>query len=247
MKFRILLVSYSAALFVAFFWLSEGLMWWVSLSATLFFLTLLLYGVTTLKFNFFLHSVSHPPEGTVVLSFDDGPDPVNTPKVLAILKKHQVKAIFFLIGHKVTQYPQLVKQIQTEGHLIGNHSDAHDLSFTFKGTSDVEQDLARANRKLNELTGLKIKYVRPPFGITNPNIARAIQNLGMISIGWNVRPKDTNYTDSEKLLKVLQRKTKQGGALILLHDRVNATTEILEEYILFCKKKGMKFGTLKTP
>ena len=245
MKFRILLVIYLLLLVIALVLLSGTAMWILSVASSLFFIVVMSYGVTTIKSNFFLHSVAHPPDGTVVLSFDDGPDPNCTPKVLEILDKYQVKAIFFLIGKEVTKYPALVAKIHAEGHLIGNHSDAHDLTFTFKSASQVEQDLIQANEKISKITGSSIQYVRPPFGITNPSIAKAIQRLRMISVGWNFRPKDTNFKDPEKLLQVLKSKTKPSGTLVLLHDRIPATVDVLEEYILFCKEKGMKFGTLK--
>jgi len=110
----------------------------------------------------------------VAITFDDGPDPVQTPKVLQVLKEQQIPACFFCIGHKVEENEELIRQIINEGHLIGNHSFTHTNHFPLYSLSRMKKDLQACQFALERVTSQKIKLFRPPFGVTNPTIAKAI-------------------------------------------------------------------------
>lgn len=130
----------------------------------------------------------------VAITFDDGPDPVQTPKVLQVLKEQQIPACFFCIGHKVQENEELIRQIINEGHLIGNHSFTHTNHFPLYSLSRMKKDLQACQFALERVTSQKIKLFRPPFGVTNPTIAKAVRILGYTPVGWNIRTLDTLAT-----------------------------------------------------
>ncbi len=162
------------------------------------------------------------------LTFDDGPHPETTPEILKILKKYNQKAVFFCIGKNIEQYPEIVKQIVNEGHAIGNHSYSHSYYFDFFATTKVIAELEKTNQLIKELTGKDCKIFRPPYGVTNPNIAKAVKNLNMQVIGWSIRSLDT-VKDKKQVLKRLQK--AKAGDIILFHDIKAQTPEILDEFL----------------
>lgn len=162
------------------------------------------------------------------LTFDDGPNPETTSRILDILKEHNEKAIFFLIGQRIAEHPELVKRISDEGHTIGNHSFSHSNLFPLFRTKKVQEELEKTNTLIKEITGKECNLFRPPFGVTNPNIAKAVNRLGMRAIGWSVRTLDT-VADKDLVLEKMKRANP--GEIILLHDTKEQTVEILEDYL----------------
>lgn len=179
-------------------------------------------------------------EKKVLLTFDDGPH-ANTVKVLEVLKNHNVKAVFFVIGKNIVGNEEIIKKIVDDGHQIGNHSYSHhnwiDVWSTKKVTHDFE-----ACQKLIEQYQPQSKLLRPPYGVTNPNIARAVKTLDLQSIGWNVRSYDTSIKDVEKIEQRVLSQLKP-GAIILLHDRLDFMPELLDSLIPSIKEKGYEFAS----
>ena len=173
----------------------------------------------------------------VSFTFDDGVEPGQTEKVLDVLKKYNVKGLFFVIGHKAEKYPDIVKRIADEGHLIGNHSYSHTPFFSFKSTQSVVDELEHTNAIIREITGIeKVEYFRPPYGVTNPNIARAVKRVGITSIGWNIRSFDTNMrVRRDKVSQRVLSKLKD-GSVILLHDILPESDILLEQIICGVKE-----------
>lgn len=167
----------------------------------------------------------------VALTFDDGPDEVMTPKVLDVLKKNNVKATFFVIGDKVKENPELVSRIISEGHSIGNHSMAHNCDFPFQSAEDIEKELSECEDLVYSITGKRLSLFRPPFGVTNPMIAEAVEEKGYTCIGWSIRSLDTDEERPRK--EILNRIIRQlhNGAIILLHDRCDKADELLQMLI----------------
>ena len=128
----------------------------------------------------------------VAITFDDGPDSVQTPKVLQVLKEQQIPACFFCIGHKVEENEELIRQIINEGHLIGNHSFTHTNHFPLYSLSRMKKDLQACQFALERVTSQKIKLFRPPFGVTNPTIAKSCPHIGIHSC-W-LEYQNTRYT-----------------------------------------------------
>lgn len=176
-------------------------------------------------------------EKIVAVTFDDGPDCIQTPKVLQVLKEQQVPACFFCIGHKIEDNEQLVRQIVNEGHLIGNHSFYHANTFPLYSLSRMKKELQACQFALEQVTSQKIKLFRPPFGVTNPTIAKVVRILGYTPIGWNIRTFDTQKPSKEKVLRHLRSKLRP-GSIILLHDRMPDSDLLLVEILNVIKESG---------
>ncbi len=178
----------------------------------------------------------------IALTFDDGPHPQYTPMLLDLLKRLDVKASFFLIGKHVEDYPQIVKRMVEEGHSVGLHSYAHNYSYGFKSSQGVLADLKQNKAAIKTATGVDVGLFRPPFGVTNPNIAKAVRQMGLISVAWSLRTFDTKYSKNQVLLKL--SKTKPGD-IILMHDHLENTCEIVEEFVNRTRNNGLKFVNLE--
>jgi len=164
----------------------------------------------------------------IQLTFDDGPHPEITPEILKILKKYNQKAIFFCIGKNIEKYPEIAKQIIAEGHLIGNHSFSHSYFFDFFGTKKVVEELEKTNRLIKNISGKDCQIFRPPYGVTNPNIAKAVKILNLRIIGWSIRSMDT-VKNKKQVLKRLKK--AKPGDIVLFHDTKKDTPEILNDFL----------------
>lgn len=198
-----------------------------------------------ISWNYFITSICKINSKGICLSFDDGPDPATTPKILEILKSNNLKAVFFVIGKKAAQYPALIQLIQENGHVIGNHSYDHNNSIGFFSSKKLIRDLEMCSETIEKIAGNKPKYFRPPFGVTNPRYQKVLKKLNLISIGWSGRSFDTVTKSKEKLLKRVD-KYLSNGVILLFHDNQKITVEILPEVLERCKKKGIKIVPLQT-
>mgnify|MGYP000886284216 FL=1 len=168
----------------------------------------------------------------VVLTFDDGPHPRTTPKVLEILKSRRIRAIFFVLGLQAARYPELVKQIHEEGHLIGNHSYSH-KNLAQLSESALKEELSRTSRLIESITGCRPEYLRPPYGAMNGKVLAAANQEGMKIMLWTIDPKDWLQKNEASILQQTERQLGmtngrlRGGAL-LLHDIYPSTVRALE-------------------
>ncbi|MEI6124870.1 MAG: polysaccharide deacetylase family protein [Bacteroidota bacterium] len=178
----------------------------------------------------------------IVLSFDDGPHQTTTLKVLQVLKKHQAPATFFCIGNQVQRWPEITAKVHAEGHIIANHSYCHSNFYGFYSTKKIVHDLQKCNTIIKETIGVSPRFFRPPFGVTNPNMKRALRKFPLLSVGWSLRTLDTVNSTPEKLMKKL-RKTKPGD-IILFHDRVENIEQVLDEFLFFCKQQHLTIARL---
>ena len=160
--------------------------------------------------------------GELALTFDDGPNPVWTPKLLDALASHNVRATFFLLGSFAQAQRDLVRRIAAGGHLIGNHSWSHpDLSRT--SAQRVRQELARTSETLEQIIGAPVHYFRPPFGARRPTVFRIARELGLKPVLWNAMTNDWNEPSADqitaRLAQKIERITRAGSAVnIVLHD-----------------------------
>ena len=182
-------------------------------------------------------------ERVVYLSFDDGPHPIQTPKILDILNAYQAKACFFCIGANIKGNEALLKRMDNEGHLIGNHSYSHSSRFPILSKDMMTADLAKCDEVLFDILQKENKIFRPPFGVTNPRIARVVKERGYRVVGWNIRTFDTQNSDINKILKRIDRHLKP-GSILLLHDRLEYSADLLQEILSHLTEKGYKFGKL---
>lgn len=178
----------------------------------------------------------------LALSFDDGPQE-ETEKVLDVLKEKGVKAVFFLIGEKAARRPDLVRRIHDEGHLIGNHSYHHGFFFDLLGPGSMAREIQKTNAVIEEILGLQPRWFRPPYGVTNPSLAKALRRTKMKSVGWSLRSLDTVSRDPSALLRRILHRLHP-GAILLLHDTQPLCHQILPELIDRSREKGFTFVRL---
>ena len=214
--------------------------WWWLLILVLVYVHLLVLGAVFIGWNFYLKSHHKGKGKQIALTFDDGPS-TETAAILDILKEYNVPAAFFTIGKRAEAYPQLVKRWQEEGHIIGNHSYAHGFNFDWQSAKNMQVEIEQTNNIIEQITGQKPLLFRPPYGVTNPNLAKAVKRTGMHSIGWSIRSFDTAAKDPQKLLDRIISKM-QGGDIVLLHDSMAITRDILTELIIKARKKGFTFA-----
>jgi cellulose synthase/poly-beta-1,6-N-acetylglucosamine synthase-like glycosyltransferase/peptidoglycan/xylan/chitin deacetylase (PgdA/CDA1 family)/spore germination protein YaaH len=203
--------------------------------------------------------------GKIVLTFDDGPDPVWTPKILDILKAKNVKAAFFVVGENAQPNPDLLKRIVDEGHEVGNHSFTHpNLGEVPDRITDLE--LNATQRLIESVTGRSTRLFRAPyFGDAEPRTPNEVeptvvaQNLGYISVGLHLDPDDwklTNddgspHTADEMVDEVLKQAAitdpEERGNIVLMHDgggNRSATVEALPKLIDALRARGFQFTTV---
>ncbi len=195
-------------------------MWWLILLFSVLVGAFLFFASFFIRAGIYIKALckKNTYEKIVALTFDDGPDSEFTPRVLDLLKQYKVNATFFCIGKKAEENPAIIKRISDEGHLIGNHSYSHTVTFPFFSYNKMLTDVKKSQDILENITKRKINFFRPPFGVTNPTIAKVVRTLGYVTIGWNIRSFDTRGEIPEKIYKRIIKQVKP-GSIILLHDR----------------------------
>lgn len=150
--------------------------------------------------------------GTVYLTFDDGPHATWTPRMLAVLRKYGVHAVFFEVGENVSWYPSITRSLRSYGNLIGNHTWSHP-DLTALSTTSVTSQLNRMESAL----GYRPRCVRPPYGATNSRIATIIANRGQRLILWTVDPRDWSRPGTTTIVNRVLAAVRDGSR-ILMHD-----------------------------
>jgi len=204
------------------------------------YLLLLTLGASKIQMNFYLDAIIHgnQSEAKVALTFDDGPDRKTTAALLKILEKHQIKVAFFCIGSKINGNEHIIKDIIEKGHLIGNHSWSHAFLFDFFLPAKMIREIKRTDALIKRITGAQVKFFRPPYGVTNPFLSRALKRTGHTIVGWSLRTFDTTQ-NRQRILRRIKTQLKNGD-IILFHDANPETIELLEDAIQIIKDKGMK-------
>jgi peptidoglycan/xylan/chitin deacetylase (PgdA/CDA1 family) len=184
------------------------------------YVTLVLCGVLVLRLRMFVDAVVRGPRGArgVVLSFDDGPHPHWTPRVLETLGRHRAPATFFVVGHKAEKYPDLVRAMVGQGHEVGLHSYAHDRLLSLRGERRVREDFERGIAAIERATGKRPTLLRPPIGHSNPIIARVADALDLTVVGWTIAGRDGVGWARPSQVAARVRRDLRDGAIILLHD-----------------------------
>lgn len=148
----------------------------------------------------------------VYLTFDDGPHPPETERVLDVLRERGARATFFLIGSKVSGNEAVLRRMLEEGHALGLHTYSHAGTFPLLSFDKMLADVNEGKRAVESVADKKISLFRPPFGVTNPTIAKVVRTLGLHTVGWDVRSFDTMFCkSSEHSCKSSEHSCKKSG------------------------------------
>jgi len=178
----------------------------------------------------------------IALTFDDGPVPATTPRLLDILKKRNVRATFFVTGQNAERYPDIVRRAFNDGHEIANHSWNHPR-FTAAKT-DVSGQLRRTSNIIQKITGTAPTTMRPPYGATNAALnARIKREHGLTPVMWSLDPQDWKYRNANYVAtQVIER--VRPGAIILLHDIHPSTIDAVPRILDSLLARGFQFVTV---
>lgn len=218
---------------------------WFLLVFVLRFVVLLI-GSSFIQLNFHVTAFcnnSLEKEKKIALTFDDGPSEI-TPQVLEILKKFNAKATFFCIGKNIEKHPEILRKIVSDGHLVGNHSYNHSRFFDFYRKKSVVDEIEKTNAIIENVIAKKVTFFRPPYGVTNPSIRRALQQTKHHVIGWNIRSMDGITSNKEYIIKRIKNRIKSGG-IVLLHDTSQNSIEVLEQLLQFLEENKYKVVSLE--
>jgi len=193
------------------------------------------------------------------LTFDDGPNPAITPRLLELLDKYDAKATFFVIGNFVRKCPQLTREISARGHTLGNHSQTHPNLF-WLSPSAVRREIKMCQNELQDILGAPVNYFRPPYGHRNPWVVNTARKLGMQTVMWTVMPGDWREKPVKWLTARMQpiagnaqsARHRNSGDILCLHDGAHRQLNgdrtrmlaALEYWLPYWRDLGLKFVTI---
>ena len=175
----------------------------------------------------------------VALTYDDGPNPVYTEKLLQVLEEEQIHASFFMMGKQVENYPQVVKQVADKGHLIGNHTYSH-VNVCQLPEEQVKEEIQKTNEVIYKSCGQSPEWFRPPFGC---NREKLISEMHMYQVFWNVDPLDWSVQNTGTIVNHVLKYVEDGD-IILMHDAYSTTVEATKILIPKLREMGYAFVTV---
>jgi len=181
----------------------------------------------------------------VALTFDDGPHPVTTRAVLELLRAHDARATFFVLGHKVESHPDVVREISEAGHTLGIHGFQHDRLFSFRSPSYAEEQVERTRQAIARACGVEPSLFRPPVGFASYRTFRGAERAKARIIAWSVRSLDgVRGADPTRVARrVIEH--LEDGAIVLLHDAAEhddftpASIAALPEILRALRERGL--------
>jgi peptidoglycan/xylan/chitin deacetylase (PgdA/CDA1 family) len=189
--------------------------------------------------------------GEIALTFDDGPDPEVTPKVLDLLDAYGARATFFCIAQHARRHPELVHAITRRGHAVENHSCGHPVTFSMMGLAGIRKEIVSAQGALTELGGRAPRFFRPPAGLRNPLLDPVLHEQGLRLVSWTRRGFDTRRNDPDRVAATLLEGLAAGD-ILLLHDGHAArgsngtpvALAVLPRLFDAARRQGLRFVTL---
>ena len=197
----------------------------------------------------------------LAITFDDGPNPSITPKLLDLLDGHNAKATFFLIGRYIRECPELVTEISARGHVVGNHTESHPNLF-WKRSAEIRIELRLTHSAIRNALGAPPLWFRPPFGLRNPWLAAEARELNMRVVMWTLLPADWRAPSAEWLIRRMQpiadrarralKRASGTGEILCLHDGSHheqdadrtRTLAALEHWLPRWRDLGLEFVTI---
>lgn len=180
-----------------------------------------------------------PDNKRIALTFDDGPHPVYTPKLLDGLKKRGVKATFFVVGKNAEENPEIIKRMSKEGHLIGNHTYDH-VQISALSEKAASEQIVKTDDAIFRLTGRHTEFVRPPFGLWKDGLECGIQ---MFPVMWTIDPLDWTTGNTDSVVQKVVSKAKDDD-IILLHDYYDSSVKAALRIVDILKTEGYEFVTV---
>lgn len=175
----------------------------------------------------------------IALTFDDGPNPRYTEELLEGLRERQVHVTFFVLGQSAEQYPDLIREMAQDGHLIGNHTYSH-MQLTPSNGECFAEELQKTDALIYELTGMHTEFVRPPYGVWDHAFE---ESLNMIPVLWTIDPQDWCCTDVGTVISRAVGKAQENG-IILLHDVYGSSVQAALGIIDELSAQGYEFVTV---
>ena len=214
-------------------------LWWLAVPVAAY-VAAAAYGSARINSSFFVATTWRGPtdQPHIALTFDDGPV-AGTAQILEILGRHMAPATFFCIGQRARQQPELLRQLDAAGHLLGNHTFTHSYFIDLFSTRRLRAEIADTDAAIAAATGRRPRLFRPPYGVTTPNFARALRASGHQCIGWSVRSLDTVAKDEEQLLSKVVGALAP-GAVFLFHDTSTVTVAVLDEFLRQVRERGFR-------
>ena len=225
-------------------WYFEGISLAFLIPVVIIYFSITIVGSANIQLNYYFKSycVGANNKREIVLTFDDGPNPELTSKLLELLSSYDAIATFFCTGKNAVSYPHLIEEISKQGHIVGNHTYGHSKVFDLFSSSHMNKEIEQTNTIINEIIGKYPMLFRPPYGVTNPMLRKALKKTNMISIGWSLRSLDT-VKKSEDVISKLKSKTNSGD-IVLFHDTIDQTVSIVEDYLIWLKENNYKVVSL---
>lgn len=218
--------------------------WWLTLPTGLF-VFLLFIGTVMIRARYFLPLRNHGDRSRreVALTFDDGPRDITLP-IARCLDKHGVQGTFFLIGENVRKKPEVVEELVRSGHTVGNHGYYHKWWFPLRWTRNMVREMEACEKAIEQAAGVRPRWFRPPFGLTNPRVAAAVLRHEVVPVGWDVRSYDT-VIGTSSMLSARLRKSVRPGSIILLHDTNEELVAFLDAFLPWLQSEGFKVVPLE--
>lgn len=197
------------------------------------------------KFN--AYYVGNPKEKSIYLTFDAGYDNGYTEHILDVLKKHNIKAAFFVVGNLIKDRPELIKRMAAEGHIVGNHTFTHPDMSAISDKEAFEAELQKLEGAYKEATGKEMKkFYRPPQGKYSESNLSMAKELGYTTVFWSLAYVDWYENDQPSKQTADEKLTKRlhNGAIVLLHSTSETNSSILDELLTQWEQLGYSFKTL---
>lgn len=176
----------------------------------------------------------------IALTFDDGPHPYYTEQLLDGLKERGVKATFFVTGEHAELHPEIIKRMNEEGHLIGNHTYSH-IQLQKNNREEFKAQLLKTNEVISNITGKEVLYVRPPYGTWDKKLET---ELNMFPVLWTVDPKDWCSDNVASVTQMVVSKTEEND-IILMHDYYESSVTAALKVVDELQEKGYEFVTVE--